>query len=143
MAESFSFSTNAWKRLKKNKGAMIGLILICLSVIIAVFAYFISTDSTPNADRQIVEIQARKPGFTQLFLKIKKKRKFHQPGFSTGFFSVQKINIFLFQSIISGKAKIQLLLKNILMKAWKKDRLIQKHFCLKKLYRFKNILVRY
>ena len=75
MAESFSFSTNAWKRLKKNNGAMIGLILICLSVIIAVFAYFISTDSTPNADRQIVEIQARKPGFTQLFLKVKKEKK--------------------------------------------------------------------
>ena len=72
MSKSFSFSTNAWKRLKKNKGAMIGLTLIGLSVMMAVFAYFISTDSTPNADRQIVEIQARKPGFTQLFLKVNK-----------------------------------------------------------------------
>ena len=54
---------------------MVGLILICLSVFIAVFAYFISTDSTPNADRQIVEIQARKPGFTQLMLKINKEKK--------------------------------------------------------------------
>src|SRR5258705_11723554 len=54
---------------------MIGLVLIGLSVMIAVFAYFISTDSTPNADRQIVEIQARKPGFTQLMLKINKEKK--------------------------------------------------------------------
>ena len=57
MAASFSFSQNAWKRLKKNKGAMIGLVIICLSVLIGIFAYFISTDTTPNADRQIVEIQ--------------------------------------------------------------------------------------
>ena len=81
MAESFSFSKSAWIRLKKNKGAMAGLILICLSVVIAVLAYFISTDSTPNADRQIVEIQARKPGFTQLFLKVKKEKKIIPGGF--------------------------------------------------------------
>ena len=81
MAESFSFSQNAWQRLKKNKGAMIGLSIICLSVLIGIFAYFISTDSTPNADRQIVEIQARKPGFKQLFLKIKKEKKISSTGF--------------------------------------------------------------
>ena len=81
MAESFSFSKSAWIRLKKNKGAMTGLILIGLSVVIAVLAYFISTDSTPNADRQIVEIQARKPGFTQLFLKVKKEKKIIPGGF--------------------------------------------------------------
>ncbi len=75
MGESFSFSTNAWRRLKKNKGAMLGLVIICTAVVIAVFAYFISTDATPNADRQIVEIQARKPGFSQRFLKVKKEKK--------------------------------------------------------------------
>lgn len=80
MAETFSFSQNAWKRLKKNKGAMIGLSVICLSVLIGIFAYFISTDSTPNADRQIVEIQARKPGFKQLFLKIKKEKRISPTG---------------------------------------------------------------
>lgn len=83
MAQSFSFSQNAWKRLKKNKGAMIGLSIICLAVLLGIFAYFISTDSTPNADRQIVEIQARKPGFKQLFLKVKKEKKI----LSTNFFN--------------------------------------------------------
>ncbi|MGH2564457.1 MAG: ABC transporter permease, partial [Ginsengibacter sp.] len=83
MAESYSFSQNAWKRLKKNKGAMIGLAIICFSILVGIFAYFISTDSTPNADRQIVEIQARKPGFKQLFIKVKKEKKIS----STGFFS--------------------------------------------------------
>ncbi len=62
---------------------MIGLSIICLSVLTGIFAYFISTDSTPNADRQIVEIQARKPGFRQLFLKVKKEKKIS----STGFFN--------------------------------------------------------
>lgn len=80
MAESFSFSQNAWRRLKKNKGAMIGLVIICLSVLMGIFAYFISNDSTPNADRQIVEIQARKPGFKQLFLRVEKEKKIEQTG---------------------------------------------------------------
>jgi len=77
---SESFSQNAWKRLKKNKGAMIGLAVICICVLMGIFAYFISTDSTPNADRQVVEIQARKPGFRQLFLKVNKEKKISSPG---------------------------------------------------------------
>jgi len=81
MSESFSFSKNAWNRLKKNRGAMIGLFLIGLSVATAVFAYLISADPTPNADRQIVEIQAKKPGFTQLFLQVKKEKAVPATGF--------------------------------------------------------------
>ncbi|MEO8860881.1 MAG: ABC transporter permease [Ginsengibacter sp.] len=81
MADSFSFSHNAWNRLKKNNGAMTGVIIICLSVFTAIFAYFISTDSTPNADRQIVEIAASRPGFKQLFLKVKKEKDIPKSGF--------------------------------------------------------------
>ena len=81
MADSFSFSHNAWKRLKKNNGAMIGVVIICLSVLIGIFAYFISTDSTPNADRQIVEIAASRPCFKQLFLKVKKEKDIPRSGF--------------------------------------------------------------
>ena len=96
MAESFSFSQNAWKRLKKNKGAMIGLFLICFCVLIAIFAYFISTDSTPNADRQIVEIQARKPGFQQLFLKVKMEKKISNTSFfSRLFFGTEDKSVFI------------------------------------------------
>ncbi|MEP6712732.1 MAG: ABC transporter permease, partial [Ferruginibacter sp.] len=68
--ESFSFSTQIWLRLKKNKLAFTGLIIISISFLVAIFGYFISPDSTPNADLQTVEIQAKKPGYTQLFLKI-------------------------------------------------------------------------
>jgi len=72
--QSFSFSQNAWRRLKKNKGAMGGLVIIFLSILAGIFAYFIANDSTPNADRQIVEIQAKKPGYKKQFIKVKKEK---------------------------------------------------------------------
>ena len=71
---SDSFFKNAWRRLKKNKGAMFGLIVIAIAVIVAIFAYFIAPDKTPNANRIIVEIDGEKPGFTQNFLLVKKER---------------------------------------------------------------------
>jgi len=71
--QSFSFSSQTWKRLKKNKGATVGLLIILAAVFISVFGYLISPDSSPNADLQTVEIQAKKPGYTQLFLKIADK----------------------------------------------------------------------
>jgi ABC-type dipeptide/oligopeptide/nickel transport system permease subunit len=79
--QSFSFSEIAWKRLKKNKGAMIGLMIIILAIITGIFAYYIAPDSTPDADRQIVEIQAKKPGYKQLFLKLKKEKNVTETGF--------------------------------------------------------------
>jgi peptide/nickel transport system permease protein len=72
--QSFSFSQNAWRRLKRNKGAMIGLVIIFISILTGIFAYYIANDSTPNADRQIVEIQAKKPGFKKDFIKVKKEK---------------------------------------------------------------------
>src|SRR6476620_2114879 len=72
--QSYSFSHQAWKRLKKNKGAMLGLVIILIAILAAVFGYYIVTDPTPNADRQVVEVQARKPGYKQLFLKIRKEK---------------------------------------------------------------------
>ena len=71
---TFSFSYTLWKRLKKNKSALFGLVIILITVLMAIFAYFIVSDPTPNADRQIVEVQAKKPGFQQLFLKVKKEK---------------------------------------------------------------------
>lgn len=66
----FSFKAQMWKRLKKNKGAIFGLVIIILAVILSVFGYVIAPDNSPNADLQTVEIQAKKPGYSQQFLKI-------------------------------------------------------------------------
>lgn len=81
MKASDSFTRKAWQRLKKNTGAVGGLIVILISILVAIFAYFLGNDRTPNADRQIVEIEARKPGFKQTFLRIPKFQKPEEHGF--------------------------------------------------------------
>jgi peptide/nickel transport system permease protein len=78
---SFSFQQAAWRRLKKNKGAMFGLVVIALSVLLAIFAYFISPDSSPYANRIILEIGRQRPGHKQAFLKVKKEKNVSDPGF--------------------------------------------------------------
>jgi ABC-type dipeptide/oligopeptide/nickel transport system permease subunit len=69
--KNFTLRTETWKRLKKNKGALFGLLIIILAVFISLFGYVIAPDNSPNADLQTVEIQAKKPGFTQEFLVIR------------------------------------------------------------------------
>ena len=76
-----SFWQAAFRRLKKNKGAMAGLIMIVLAILVAVFSYIIAPDSTPYANRIILEIGGEKPGFQQDFLLAKKQ----EPS-KTGFF---------------------------------------------------------
>jgi ABC-type dipeptide/oligopeptide/nickel transport system permease subunit len=78
---SFSFQQAAWRRLKKNKGAMFGLVVIILSVLLAIFAYFISPDPSPYANRIILEVARQKPGHRQIFLKVKKGKNVTSPGF--------------------------------------------------------------
>ncbi len=82
-AGAHSFWQAAWKRLKKNKGAIFGLIVIGISILVAVFCYFIAPDSSPYANRIILEIDGEKPGFSQTLLKVRKDREVP----STGFFS--------------------------------------------------------
>ncbi len=62
------------KRLLRNKGTLFGLIVISLSLVVAVIAYFIAPDPSPNANRIIVEIGGRRPGFHQVFLLLPKER---------------------------------------------------------------------
>lgn len=69
---SHSFLSETWVRLKKNKGAIIGFYLILFTFFVAIFGYWIAPDNSPNADLQTVEIQAKKIGYQQLFLKIQK-----------------------------------------------------------------------
>lgn len=74
MGHSQSFQAAAWRRLKKNKGAVFGLIVIALAVLVAVFSYFIAPDPSPYANRIILEIGGEKPGFKQQFIKVKKDK---------------------------------------------------------------------
>ncbi len=74
MDSSPTFQQAAWRRLKKNKGAVLGLVVIVLSVLVAVFAYFIAPDSSPYANRIILEIGGEKPGSSREFVKVKKEK---------------------------------------------------------------------
>ena len=69
---------NPWARLKKNKAAVGGMIVIIIAFFTALFAYFISPDSSPGANRMIVEIGGRKPGFKQHFLLVPKEGFVHE-----------------------------------------------------------------
>ncbi len=70
MNQSESFGFNVWRRLRKNKTAVFGLSIIAVSLVVALFGYVIAPDNSPNADFQTIEIQAKKPGYDQLFLTI-------------------------------------------------------------------------
>ena len=69
-----------WKRLQKNKGAVAGLIIIVFTILIAIFSYFIAPDSSPYANRIILEIRKQKPGFSKTFLKVPREN-FTRTGF--------------------------------------------------------------
>lgn len=53
----------AWQRFRKNRLGMASLGLIVIEAMLALFAYFIIPDPTPNANRQLLELSTRKPGF--------------------------------------------------------------------------------
>ncbi len=68
------------KKLFHNKGAVMGLILIVLSLLLAAAGYFIAPDGSPNANRMIPEIGSKRPGYQVSLLRIKRDRLVTQPG---------------------------------------------------------------
>jgi peptide/nickel transport system permease protein len=84
-----SVQRNIGRRLLRNKGAVFGLIVIAAALLVALTAYFIAPDASPNANRMIVEVGGRKPGFRQQFLLLKKDRTAGSSSF--------------FQRLLSGK----------------------------------------
>jgi len=72
---SKSLSYHAWQRLRKNKLAIFGIVIICLATLTAILGPLIRPDSTPKANDQILEITTKKPGFTVDLLKVRKNEK--------------------------------------------------------------------
>lgn len=79
--EFLSPSQIAWRRYKKNIAGMISLIFIILCALMAIFAYFIIPDDTPNANTQILDISTQKPGFEVNMLLVRKPTKVEKAGF--------------------------------------------------------------
>lgn len=91
MARHRSLQRTIWRRLLSNAGAKFGMIVILLSVMVAVFAYFIAWDHSPDANRMILEIGGRKPGFSQQFLKLPRGGL---PAFSPATGLIQEVEAF-------------------------------------------------
>jgi ABC-type dipeptide/oligopeptide/nickel transport system permease subunit len=104
MNQSQSFQAAAWRRLKKNKGAVFGLIVIALTVLIAIFAYFIAPDPSPFANRIILEIGGEKPGFKQSFIKVRKDKDVASSSFFKQLAS-GKEDVYYYVPIVSHEQK--------------------------------------
>jgi ABC-type dipeptide/oligopeptide/nickel transport system permease subunit len=92
MQQSLSYNQQTWKRLKKNKSALFGLFIISIAVLLVLFGYLIAPDNSPNADLQTVEIQAKKPGYKQQFLKVPDFKNSSSESWGSVLFSGKKNN---------------------------------------------------
>ena len=63
----------AWKRFRSNKLGMVALFFVFVLALLALFAYLVIPDKTPNANRQLLEISMKKPGFEVDMLMIPKE----------------------------------------------------------------------
>ncbi|HLC83849.1 MAG TPA: ABC transporter permease [Bacteroidia bacterium] len=78
---SHSLSYYAWQRLKTNKLAMFGLIVIGLCMIMAILGFSITPDSTPDANDQLLELSKKPPGFEVKMLQTRKNEASHDVNF--------------------------------------------------------------
>ena len=76
-----SLTGQAWKRLKRNKLAMFGLLLIGIAALIAILGGLVRPDPTPNSDRQVPSLKHKKPGFSMRFLKVRYNQQVEDPYF--------------------------------------------------------------
>ena len=72
-----SLGQMAWRRFKRNKLSMCGLVVISISVFIFIAGYLITPDSTPDCNDQKPELQIKPPGFSIRMLKIRKNEEDH------------------------------------------------------------------
>jgi peptide/nickel transport system permease protein len=77
---SGSLSREAWRKFLRNKISLFALIYILISAIVACLGYLITPDITPMANRQILELSTKKPGFSIMMLKIPNEENIHPKG---------------------------------------------------------------
>ena len=117
-------SALAWQRFRKNRLGMVSLGLILVEAVLALFAYYIIPDPTPNANRQLLELSTRKPGFEVDMLVMPKEVPPEPVGFFERLFngrpddctylpfdSIQRFEdhtlVFLFNPEQSGSVRVQ------------------------------------
>jgi peptide/nickel transport system permease protein len=63
------------KKFSRNKGAVAGGVIIIIIFLIAALGYCISPDSSTNANRMILELATKPPGYKQLVVEIKSSKE--------------------------------------------------------------------
>jgi ABC-type dipeptide/oligopeptide/nickel transport system permease subunit len=61
-----------FRKLLRKPAAVLAICIIGLTVLFSLFAYFFAPDSTPYANRMIIELSAKAPGFSKQLLFIPK-----------------------------------------------------------------------
>ncbi len=80
----------AFVRFRKNKPAVVGSLFIILCIFIALFAYQIVPDSSPNANRQIPEFNLAPIGYKSKLLRVRNNFKVQSGSFINRFFLGQE-----------------------------------------------------
>ena len=69
---SESLSKQTWRKFKRNKIGVFGLIIILTASLISILGYLITPDKTPYANDQKPELHIKPPGFSVKMLAVKK-----------------------------------------------------------------------
>ncbi len=72
--KSKSLSHQAWQRFKRNNIAVVGSVIILISIMVAILGPLIQPDSTPSANEMALQLTTKKPGFTVNTLKVTKNQ---------------------------------------------------------------------
>ncbi len=73
-----------WKKLRQRTGAIVAVCFIGVTILIALLAYKLAPDSSPNANRMIVELGAKRPGFSMQLLLVPKQELNKEDNFLQG-----------------------------------------------------------
>jgi len=71
---SKSLTHFAWQRLRRDKLALSGMVVICISLVISLLGFLIVPDPTPDSNMQVLQVGLKPPGFSVDMLLIRKNR---------------------------------------------------------------------
>ena len=78
---SESLSQLTWRRFKKNRLAVFGLVIIIIASVISILGYLITPDQTPYANDQKPELHIMSPGSDVKMLLVKRNQEIKKSGF--------------------------------------------------------------
>ncbi|MFN3917556.1 MAG: ABC transporter permease [Flavobacteriales bacterium] len=79
--DSTSPTRDVWKKFRRNKPAVFGLIVIILAIFVSLLGSLIRPDTTPDANNQIPPISKKRPGFKVEQLLLRQNKQVEEIGF--------------------------------------------------------------